>query len=842
MSEARAPASLSASSFQDLEAAFARALEPGADPREVIAQLELAAPDAVPTLRAMLRAHAELFDCEPRLAAPARAKAFLPRSSDERRPEGPNWPRDATHARARFIGDYRIIDVLGEGGGGMVYLAEEAAARRLVAVKIIHPSTASREAMQRFEIEQTTLAMLDHPNVVGALKCSTTADGTPYIVMPFVPGDPVTEFAAREALSMHDRVRLFLQACRGVQHAHANGVIHRDLKPGNILAAWPTESASPRSQTHLEQAWSGATSTGDTSEEERAGTRSSDSVPRVVVIDFGLAKASFGSLGQPSLHITHTGQIVGTPRYMSPEQRAGRMVDARSDVFSLGVILHELLRLDSRATHVPPSGKERQPKSAKVEGSAPPEQWVVPSKISAQRVARELDWICMRCLEAEPDRRYATVAALAGDIDAWLTGAAVQAGPPARIYRARQWIKRNKLLVASLSIVAFFLAASGGVFAGLAYSERLARERAELTANFAAELLRGIDPAIAQGRDRELLAAMLDDALRKTENSELPDRAREELEAMVGIAFQKLGAHSKAIPMLERAHALAATRRWSATQRFELLSSLVQSLGETGYLERAAAISDELVLVASSTNRPLDRLEASLARLRLLKHNEDQVLAFAQNVESLLGPNESLTLRAWRLYARKIFRHDTEHGLAILVRMRERAEARYGPTHPIALADSALESWGVRRMHGVKAQNDFILNRLDAVDRVLGRLDRNALLLRTNLAFGYAVQGHMSASAEQIEIVLRNAQERGDREELSLWVTTEQIRCLVLGNCREEAIQAVARRNQSAGDDRSQEIANIIAEGYDDISQPHKAADWRAHGLAYLSGMGWPAD
>jgi serine/threonine protein kinase/tetratricopeptide (TPR) repeat protein len=363
------------------------------------------------------------------------------------------------------IGPYRLLDLIGEGGFGSVYLADqEHPVRRRVALKIIKLGMDTRAVVARFEQERQALAMMDHPNIAKVFDAGATATGRPYFVMELVEGAPITEYCDRARLSISDRLALFMQVCSAVQHAHMKGVIHRDLKPSNILvrdadktvAAIPASSAGP------------------------AGPRAI-----VKVIDFGIAKAMERPLTDHTL-FTEQGQPIGTPEYMSPEQadphpaRGSRDLDTRTDVYSLGVVLYELLTglppFDARqlrfaalaeiqriirevepprpSTRLSHAGSLGMPSLASVAA----QRAIEPARLGSL-LRGELDWIVMRALDKDRTRRYESPSALGADVARYLAGQAVLAAPPSRVYTARKFIRRNRGPVLATLLVAGALAA-----------------------------------------------------------------------------------------------------------------------------------------------------------------------------------------------------------------------------------------------------------------------------------------------------------------------------------------------------------------------------------------------
>jgi eukaryotic-like serine/threonine-protein kinase len=338
------------------------------------------------------------------------------------------------------IGSYKLLEQIGEGGFGVVYMAAQTAPiRRKVALKLIKPGMDTRQVIARFEAERQALAIMDHPNIAKVLDGSATASGRPYFVMDLVKGVPITEFCDQNHLMPRQRLELFIPICQAVQHAHQKGIIHRDLKPSNILVVMH------------------------------------DTVPVPKIIDFGIAKALGQELTDKTL-FTGFAQMVGTPLYMSPEQagQSGLDVDTRSDIYSLGVLLYELL------TGTTPLAKERfkqatydeirriireedPPKPSTrfstlgQEGSTVSANRRSDAKRLSQLIRGELDWIVMKALEKDRNRRYETASALAADVQRYLHDEPVQACPPSAWYRFRKFARRKKALLMTASVIAVAL-------------------------------------------------------------------------------------------------------------------------------------------------------------------------------------------------------------------------------------------------------------------------------------------------------------------------------------------------------------------------------------------------
>jgi serine/threonine protein kinase len=345
-------------------------------------------------------------------------------------------PRERSGTR---IGRYRLMEQIGEGGMGAVWVAEQTEpVKRRVALKLIKPGMDSRQVLSRFEAERQALALMDHPNIAKVFDGGMTDEGRPYFVMEYVKGMPITEYCDNSRLSIQDRLKLFVPVCQAVQHAHQKGVIHRDLKPNNILVC----------------------------------LYDGNSVPKV--IDFGLAKAISQPLTENTLYTAH-GLMVGTPLYMSPEQAEFNNldVDTRTDIYSLGVILYELLTgttplekhqfKDAAFQEILHLIKEVEPTrpSLKISTSESlpsiaAQRSLEPAQLS-RMVRGDLDWIVMKALEKERSRRYETANALARDIDRYLHDEAVEAGPPSATYRLTKLARKHRALLGTVATIAALL-------------------------------------------------------------------------------------------------------------------------------------------------------------------------------------------------------------------------------------------------------------------------------------------------------------------------------------------------------------------------------------------------
>ncbi len=452
------------------------------------------------------------------------------------------------------LGGYRILEEVGRGGMGRVFRAVHPRLDQEVALKVLGPGMDSAPILARFEAERQALALMDHPSIARVSDGGVTEDGRPFFVMELVRGVTITHYCDQHRLDLRRRLGLFIDVCQAVQHAHQKGIIHRDLKPSNVLVA------------------------------------EYDARPVPKVIDFGVARAIDRRTGVE----TEVGMVVGTPDYMSPEQANLRShdIDTRSDIYSLGALLYELLtgapplkpepdtpileRLRVIREEAPPAPSTRLSSAARLGAER---------KTLARQVRGELDWIALKCLEKDRSRRYETAAALAEDVRRFLNDEPVQARPPSRAYRVRKFVRRNTGAV--LAVTLLLLALVGGIV-GTTWqalratdSEQVARERlvaveaanastaralaeseaarkqAQAVADVMESLFRGIDPfALDEGQDlRGQLLAQLDEAEGRLAREQAADPvAWSRLAGALGVARLNLGQPARAVALLEKIH------------------------------------------------------------------------------------------------------------------------------------------------------------------------------------------------------------------------------------------------------------------------------------------------
>jgi WD40 repeat protein/serine/threonine protein kinase len=419
---------------------FAAALEK-ATPEERAAYLaEACAGDANLRRRveALLRAHAEPDEMLDRPLAKA-----------------PVDEQPVTEQPGSTIGPYKLLEQIGEGGFGVVFMAEQhQPVRRKVALKIIKPGMDTRQVVARFEAERQALALMDHPHIAKVLDGGTTPSGRPYFVMELVKGLPLTDYCDQARLPPRQRLELFVVVCQAVQHAHQKGIIHRDLKPSNLLVSEP------------------------------------DGQPAVKVIDFGIAKATDRPLTDKTL-FTGFAQMIGTPLYMSPEQAGQSLdIDTRSDIYALGVLLYELLTgttpLDQKRfkqaayeeirrlilEEEPPRPSTRLSESREALPSISAQRQTEPARLT-RLVRGELDWIVMKALDKDRNRRYESAAAFAADVQRYLHDEPVEACPPSAGYRLRKFWRKHRAGVLTGAALIGLLVAGVGVSAWLWYNAEL---------------------------------------------------------------------------------------------------------------------------------------------------------------------------------------------------------------------------------------------------------------------------------------------------------------------------------------------------------------------------------
>ncbi|HLX72690.1 MAG TPA: serine/threonine-protein kinase [Verrucomicrobiae bacterium] len=533
------------------------------------------------------------------------------------------------------LGPYKLAQKIGEGGWGIVYLAEqEVPMRRQVALKIIKLGMDTKSIIARFEAERQALAMMDHPNIARVFDAGATETGRPYFVMELVRGSKITDYCDEHRLDIRQRLNLFVQVCSAVQHAHQKGIIHRDIKPSNVLV------------TIL------------------------DGMPLPKVIDFGIAKATGGvHLTDRTMFTAHE-QMIGTPAYMSPEQAEMNSpddIDTRSDIYSLGVLLYELLTgktpfdqkelLQSGLDRMRRTIKEREPQrpSTKLDELKAEDlkQTAIQRKVEPPTlkplIRGDLDWIVMKALEKDRHRRYQTANELGIDIQRYVSHEPVVARPPSRVYRLQKLVRRNRVTFVGIAAVTMALIIGIGTLTWLFFNEReLRREAEQGRAN--ESLLR----QQAEARERIAQAIVLLDKNRLDEADQMVGGIASSNTAMVGEAvFRTLGEWAAMQGHWQRASeyfsALTHVDRFETSDPSTLdHTKCAVSLLKSGDKARYDGFCQETIQQFGATTDPLIA-ERTVKNALLLPADTDRLKSLAPlaDLAALSFPNSIPTNAAW---------------------------------------------------------------------------------------------------------------------------------------------------------------------------------------------------
>ncbi|HZU38554.1 MAG TPA: serine/threonine-protein kinase, partial [Gemmataceae bacterium] len=640
-------------------------------------------------VEALLRVHEEERSF---LATPPEEVAFLA-SAPGSMAEGPGTQ----------IGPYKLVEQLGEGGFGIVYKAEQQQpVRRTVALKVLKPGLETRQIVARFEAERQALALMDHPHIARVLDGGATASGRPYFVMELVQGEPITRFCDSHLLTPRERLALFLSVCHAIQHAHQKGLIHRDVKPTNVLVA--TYDGKP--------------------------------VPKV--IDFGVAKA----LGQPLTErtlVTGFGSVIGTLEYMSPEQAECNAtdIDTRSDIYSLGVLLYELLTgttpISSDRFHQvaltevlraireeePPKPSTRLSESKERLASISAQRRREPARLSRE-IRGELDWIVMKALEKDRNRRYNTSAALAEDIDRYLRQEAIFARPPSAAYRLKKFVQRHRAAALGLVAVALALLVGSTVAAWQAIVATEAKKDALTAAAAEAQARQQADAKELETRtvldfvERRIMAAArpegqagglgrdvtlrlaLEAALPVVDTSFIDQPLLEaRLRLTLGDSFRYLGEPQIASKQYQRARTLYTHHLGLADPRtLESMYHLADSYAELGHYTQALQLRQETLArreaVLGPYHRETLRSMHSVASSYADHHRDAEALELDKKTVALqtkyLGPDDSDTLESMNSLALSYSAMEKySEELDLLKEVAARRTRKYGPSHPDTL-------------------------------------------------------------------------------------------------------------------------------------------------------------
>jgi serine/threonine-protein kinase len=646
----------------------------------------------------------------------------------------------------RRIGAYRLSRVLGSGGMGAVYLAERSDAKfvKQVAIKLVRPGLWAEEVLQRFVTERQLLANLEHHNIARLLDGGATDDGLPYIVMEYVVGIPIDQHADARRLPVPERLRLFLQVCEAVAFAHRSLVVHRDIKPGNILV-------------------------------DGQGT------PKL--LDFGIAKILVAGGAGPTAPMTRTGLRFLTPEYASPEQVRGEPVTTATDVYSLGVLLYELLtgRRPYRIASRSPAELERticqtepdRPSLAVMDGRGAREReagspdsealararGTQPDRLS-RLIAGDLDNIVLMALRKEPDRRYPSIEKFAEDVRRHLEGQPVAARKDTWRYRTAKFARRNKVAVGAAASIFVLVCAFAAVMA--VQAERLARERdrarreaesARRVSQFLTDLFKVPQPEQSRGNAvtaREILEA----GTRKIqEGLEDEPAVRAELLRTMGNTYRSLGLYEPACSLLVEAVEMQ-TKLYGPDDSEHLSYALMDQAAAyraIGRLDESRALCERALRIRAAAQRP-DHLD-----MALLHNNYGSVLFDLGDYEAArkefetavaiwdtaLGPGHEETVGALRSLAHIVLQdRDFEGAERYAQRGLEISEARYGSDHPETI--SGLSTLGV--VYGTWGRNEDavpVLERaLPISERVFGSEHGETARIINTLAGAHLELGH----------------------------------------------------------------------------------------------------
>jgi len=652
-------------------------------------------------------------------------------------------PQDPSFAVPGPIGPYRFVRKLGEGGMGQVWLAEQTAPfQRLVAIKLIRAGVSDNVLLERFESERQALARMNHPAIAKVYDAGATSDGTPYFVMEYVPGIPITLYCDQKRLSIRQRLELFLKVCEGVQHAHQKAILHRDLKPANILV------------TEI------------------------DGKPAPHIIDFGIAKA-IGDRDPLATMFTRAGNFVGTPVYMSPEQANPDMqdVDTRSDVYSLAVILYELLtgalpfdptqwRSELRQEQFrklyeqdpqPPSLQYRKKTTTQAETATQTAKLrsTEPNELVSE-LKGDLDWITLKALERDRGRRYGTPSEFAADLQRFLNNEPVVARPASASYRLQKYVRRHRLGVsiaaaAVLLLVAFSVMQAIEIRRIREERDRTARERdrANRIADFMTKMFKVSDPSEARGNSitaREVLdraSKEIDSGLAKD-----PEMQAQMMHTM-GEVYYNLGLYKDAESLLRRAMEIR-TRVLGPENRATLdsMSSLAQVLTDESQLPEAEKFARQAYEAARKSLGPGDKDTLlnglALTALMLGQGRFTDCEAVLRDLSANVGQVPDPKLRS-SIAAR------TQTNFAIVYAYQGKSvEAeksfravydinlkQYGPDHPATL-DSLTNIASILLNEGKYAEAEAIFKQvMDADQRILGPNHPRTLMIMGNLGLAY---------------------------------------------------------------------------------------------------------
>jgi serine/threonine protein kinase len=664
------------------------------------------------------------------------------------------------------IGPYKLCEQIGEGGFGTVWMAEQAQpVRRQVALKIIKQGMDTKEVIARFEQERQALAMMDHPHIAKVFDAGATELGRPFFVMELVRGVKITDYCDEANLPTPERLALFIQVCNAVQHAHQKGIIHRDLKPSNILVA-----------LH-------------------------DGTPMPKIIDFGVAKATQElRLTELTIH-TQIQQMIGTPLYMSPEQAeiGGSDIDTRSDIYSLGVLLYELLtgRTPFDPEELMRKGYEEMRRVIREEEPKKPStalQTMAPdlrTRVAQRRqedaakmaglLRGDLDWIVMKAIEKDRTRRYETANWLSVDIQRFLLNETVSARPPSATYRFQKFARRNKLALGIATMVAVVLSVATGIslwqakIAIAAKKEATKRaEESDAIATFLTSIFQSADP-LRDGRSITVVE-ILGRAARELEADVSIDAERKaKMQSYLSNTYRSLGLPNEGIPLQEQLRDyLASTLGAEHPETLNALHNLARLYADVGRRDEALIIQERVRALLGKILGPehSDTLQAiedlSISYFAAGRQQEaiamlERVLAVQRKLHGALDPNVVMDMNNLASFYEAAGRPaDALEMREKVLELRLKAGSREHPNTLMAIGNLAISyAHAGRREEAIKMTEEM----LPLCRKVFGPENVYTLIAMVNLADYYADAGHHDKAIELYERAVEGFRKQNGSED-----------------------------------------------------------------------------